>query len=312
MARRTAMNKEPGKVSIAVPDYEKRRLGTQESYLPGGLQNMPEPMPKEQLKRVSPGVYRNSLGELVGSRGQQLPGMRRRTNAALEGARRGADMAAGRGSAISSALQGARQGLQGAPNQGPIGQWNPAQSPSMGDMAQQLGNEMTQDIRDGRGQGMGQRLGQGIMENYLPGRQNGPGSPFDVNPYFDPRQDPRGTAEMEAQMRQLWQQMQQNPGSFPQQKPAPLTPEMNDQLQGVMRDMRNQRQPNTQFDPRMMQPYLPFQPNQQPPMNWGNMRYDFPQGQAPTPEQMKAALQPFQPQGQQQPNSVSGMLKRYS
>ena len=220
MARRTAMSKEPKTESSR--EGERRLPGK-----PGNFDDKGNRKPSENLTRLSPGVYRNSQGKLVGSRGQSL------------GNRDGRP-----GDAIRNAL---------------------------GDMTNP--GALTPAAR--------------------PGQQTPPaGIPQD---WF-----------------QQWQQMQQNPGSFPQQKPAPLTPEMNDQLQGVMRDMRNQRQPNTQFDPRMMQPYLPFQPNQQPPMNWGNMRYDFPQGQALTQEQMKAALQPFQPQGQQQPNSMSGMLKRYS
>lgn len=72
MARKTAMKKDPT-VSIAVPQSEKDRL---RGLKPGGpsianraAQGQPGP-----LKRLSPGVYRSSSGQLVGSKGQALPG----------------------------------------------------------------------------------------------------------------------------------------------------------------------------------------------------------------------------------------------
>ena len=65
MARKTAMGKEPGNVSIALPQSEKDRLA--------GKKPVISPPVKEQLKRMSPGVYRNSQGKLVSSKGQALP-----------------------------------------------------------------------------------------------------------------------------------------------------------------------------------------------------------------------------------------------
>lgn len=61
MARKTAMNKEPN-VSVALPNSEKERLG------------MPtRPPMRQQLQRLSPGVYRNPMGQLTTSTGRTLP-----------------------------------------------------------------------------------------------------------------------------------------------------------------------------------------------------------------------------------------------
>lgn len=79
MARKTAMGKEPGSVSIAIPQSEKDRLRNSGKFQPGDpgmaekIAKGAKPFP---LKRLSPGVYRNGAGELVGSKGQVLPGGR--------------------------------------------------------------------------------------------------------------------------------------------------------------------------------------------------------------------------------------------
>lgn len=79
MARKTAMGKEPGNVSIALPQSEKDRLNRLGKFQPGDpgmakkLMDGAKPLP---LKRLSPGVYRNNAGQLVGSKGQALPGQR--------------------------------------------------------------------------------------------------------------------------------------------------------------------------------------------------------------------------------------------
>lgn len=86
MARKTAMGKEPGNVSIALPQSEKDRLA--------GKKPVVSPPVKEQLKRMSPGVYRNSQGKLVGSKGQGLPKPSPIQNA-LQGAVQGAGQQAG-------------------------------------------------------------------------------------------------------------------------------------------------------------------------------------------------------------------------
>jgi hypothetical protein len=61
MARKTIMKKEPT-VSVALPNSEKERLG------------MPtRPPVRQQLQRLSPGVYRNQMGQLTTSTGRTLP-----------------------------------------------------------------------------------------------------------------------------------------------------------------------------------------------------------------------------------------------
>lgn len=94
MARKTAMGKEPGNVSIAIPESEKQRLREAGKRLPGKVSdvpNMAERIAKDAkptpLKRLSPGVYRNSAGQLVGSKGQALRKSSPIQNA-LEGASR--------------------------------------------------------------------------------------------------------------------------------------------------------------------------------------------------------------------------------
>ena len=60
MARKTIMKKEPT-VSVALPNSEKERLG------------MPtRPPVRQQLQRLSPGVYRNQMGQLTTSTGRAL------------------------------------------------------------------------------------------------------------------------------------------------------------------------------------------------------------------------------------------------
>ena len=82
MAKKTAMRKEPSNVSVALPKSEKDRLSNAGTFLPGspGMANKiiegAKPLP---LKRLSPGVYRNSQGQLVGNKGQPLPGQRRQS-----------------------------------------------------------------------------------------------------------------------------------------------------------------------------------------------------------------------------------------
>ena len=90
MARKTAMKKDPT-VSIAIPQSEKDRLRTLKPGGPGVSDGVVQGKPGP-LKRLSPGVYRSSSGQLVGSKGQALPGqpsMRdRASNAANQAAGR--------------------------------------------------------------------------------------------------------------------------------------------------------------------------------------------------------------------------------
>ena len=84
MARKTAMGKEPGSVSIALPESEKQRLQGRERRMPGKARPMDEKgnfTDRQPLERLSPGVYRNSQGKLVGSKGQALPKSSRIQNA---------------------------------------------------------------------------------------------------------------------------------------------------------------------------------------------------------------------------------------
>jgi len=90
MARKTAMKKDPT-VSIAIPQSEKDRLQNMKPGVPGVSDGVVQGKPGP-LKRLSPGVYRSRSGQLVGSKGQTLPGqpsMRdRASNAANQAAGR--------------------------------------------------------------------------------------------------------------------------------------------------------------------------------------------------------------------------------
>lgn len=79
MARKTAMKKEPSKVSVAIPQSEKNRLAKPGNFQPGpaGMaERLAGGVTQPPLKRLSPGVYRNAQGQLVGNKGQALPGQR--------------------------------------------------------------------------------------------------------------------------------------------------------------------------------------------------------------------------------------------
>lgn len=76
MARRTAMSKEPRTESSR--EGERRMPLKREDYDDKGNRNS-----SDELTRVSPGVYRNSQGKLVGSRGQSLGNRNNRPGAAI-------------------------------------------------------------------------------------------------------------------------------------------------------------------------------------------------------------------------------------
>ncbi len=189
--------------------------------------------PSDELTRVSPGVYRDSQGKLVGSRGQSL------------GNRDGRP-----GDAIRSALGDMTNPGARTPAARPGQQTPPVGMPqSPENMGEQIANQVTGPnpnfegiVRDAAGQlaqnNLGNQLGQ-TMGNmpmqpvYLPNTQN---------------------------------------------KPMPWGPQM---------------------DPGY------YNPNIQGPIQ--DLAYRYPAGQAPTPEQLRQAFQPVQ---RQQPNSVSGLLRR--
>lgn len=139
MARKTAMKKEPT-VSIAVPKAEKERL---RNLKPGGpslsdgvIQGKPS-----APKRLSPGVYRSSTGELVGSKGQALPGQPSLRDKAMDAARRGLSGRSGDGRDRANAGMLA-DAMNQAPQGGQVATRPPAPlgtPPEGGQMTQQIG-----------------------------------------------------------------------------------------------------------------------------------------------------------------------------
>ena len=93
------MGKEPGNVSIALPQSEKDRLNRGRGKFLGptkqpGMDDKGNANNKQSLDRLSPGVYRNSQGKLVGSKGQALP-KRSPIQNALQGVAQAAGQQAG-------------------------------------------------------------------------------------------------------------------------------------------------------------------------------------------------------------------------
>jgi hypothetical protein len=310
------MSKEPGRVSIAVPDYEKARLN-------GGMKRMPNPMSKGngfktgggsylpeqlpnpidnqgnfaqgggQLKRVSPGVYRNSQGQLVGSRGQSIRGGGRQDGnpmqSAIQGVAQGAGMGFGKGGSITSALQGAQQGaMGGAQGYGPndagamAGRLAKEAANGMGggmnnqfnDMMQRFNGPKDQQTMQAEAEAMAQQAAGPMGNIQWSGQGNGPGSPNDVNPWFGKQNGQPNAPQMNMQWQEQmprFQQMQQKPGQMPQ---------------------------------GMQSGYMPFPQGQQGQIR--DMMYRFPQGQAPQFGQIFGRMQ----QQQQQPNTVSGLLQK--
>ena len=172
MARKTAMGKEPGNVSIAIPESEKQRLREAGKRLPGKVRdvpNMAERLAKDAkptpLKRLSPGVYRNGAGQLVGSKGQALG-----RSSPIQNALQGAGQAAGQQAGMQANMQGIVQaaGMEGG--RMPAGRPGQQMSQQEIDAAMQAGN-LAQSIMDqykvpGIGNQSGQMIGNMQMPNY--------------------------------------------------------------------------------------------------------------------------------------------------
>jgi hypothetical protein len=325
MARRTAMSKEPGKVSIAVPDYEKARLNGGMRPMPDSMNNrggfktggesyLPEKLPNPidnqgnfaqgggQLKRVSPGVYRNSQGQLVGSRGQQLRGGGRQDSnpmqSAIQGAAQGAGMGFGKGGSIASALQGAQQGAMDRGQMPPMSQINDKQ---FNDMMQRFNGPKDPQTMQAEAEAMAQQAAGQMGNIQWSGQGNGPGSPDDVNPWFGKQIGQPNAQQMQEELSRL-QQMQQNPMMAYKDFNSAMKPmNPNQPLEQIAQGM--QQKPG-RIPPGMQSGYMPFPQGQQPPMQ--DLMYRFPQGQAPDMRQMFNRMQ----QQRQQPNTVSGILQK--
>jgi hypothetical protein len=253
MARRTAMSKEPR--------TESSRKGPPDRN--SNIRRLPG-KPIDRLTRVSPGVYRNSQGKLVGSQGQSLGRRDNRPGDAIRNAlgdmtNPGNRMPAGRPGQQTPPVMtnpgartpAARPGQQALPVEMPQGwlpEWQRLQQ-SPGNMGEQFANQVTRPnpnfegiVRDAAGQ-----LAQNNMAN---------------------------------QIGQTMGNMQMQPGYLPntQNKPMPWGPQMDPGYY------------NPRFQRRIE-----------------DLAYRSPAGQAPTPEQLQQAFQPVQ---LQQPNSVSGLLRR--
>ena len=233
MARKTAMKKEPT-VSIAVPQYEKDRL---RGLKPGGpsmadglAQGKPGP-----VKRLSPGVYRSSSGQLVGSKGQALPGAPSLRERVLETARQAAG---GRG--MGDGRDRARQGglveaMNQAPQQGQIATRPPAP----------LGTPAGAPQQDGQGSApIGNMMGQ------MPQMSQADMNQFMQNYAYEQPQRPNSITGLLQRGGQQQQSMMQNP-----QMNMPM-PELSfEQWKQMQMSQQMQQQMS---NPQQYQPMMPY------------------------------------------------------
>lgn len=199
MARKTAMKKDPT-VSIAVPQSEKDRL---RGLKPGGpsmangvAQGKPGP-----LKRLSPGVYRSSSGQLVGSKGQALPGQ----PSMKDKARNVANIVSG-GQGMGDGRDRARQGglveaMNQAPQQGQIATRPPAP----------LGTPPGVGMQQAAEQGQQGPAPLGNMMPQMPQMQQPDMNQFNESFAYEQRQRPNSISGLLQRGGQQQQPMMQNP-----------------------------------------------------------------------------------------------------
>ena len=291
MARKTAMGKEPGNVSIAIPESEKQRLREAGKRLPGKVSdvpNMAERLAKDAkptpLKRLSPGVYRNGAGQLVGSKGQSLPGQKPQslTERALNAANR--TMNDGRRSQIQPSVQGVAQtaGMEGG--RMPAGRPGQQMSQQEIDAAMQAGN-----------------LAESIMDQYkVPGMGNQQAVPYPAQIQSGYREAPEGTRFPSPMPNLMY--------PFPQGQQMPIQDLANriraDGLTPEQRQQAFQRQAQVAAQPNTVSGLLRPQGQQGQTLD---LMYRYPPGT--TPPNLYEVMQRA-PQVQQQPNTVSGLLRR--
>lgn len=277
MARKTAMRKEPGKVSIALPQSEKDRLNrSRERFLdpikPPKMDSEGNYGKKESLKRLSPGVYRNSQGQLVGSKGQALP-----KPSAIQNALDGASRAAGQQTGMEGGRMPAGRPGQQMPQKGsPYDNFKPIRPQDRA--------RFGIDPRDPNQYSVGPN-GE-VMGTLMGWSPNGNGGGFNQMPNManqqfvqDPMQQDQNF-RVESMIRQLEQYNPQARNLF---------------------NFYDQQQQQLRQQPPMQNLMYPFAQGQTPP----DMRLF-----APANPQGMNMMQGLQPQVAAQPNTVSGLLRR--
>lgn len=179
MARKTAMGKEPGNVSIALPKNDKGKFQPGDPTMFDGNTGAVK-QPKQELKRVSPGVYRNAGGQLVGSKGQQLPRQpEQQARSQTEGLAQQI-MGGAQQQGMQPGMQSAMQGIinQGQMNQLPPMEMAPGMQQNLNDLAQQQFQQDMPSMQNGYLPAKpGQQI-QDLMYRYPPGQAPNFGAVF--------------------------------------------------------------------------------------------------------------------------------------